>query len=189
MKLSKIGWWILGIGFFVIAAAVMVALHAGQSSDVKQLEENLTVTQDALNTLVSNREEMTSQLAQMESELGEADSAYIRSQTKFPKTTPSIEYDEEIFSIANDNDLEVMKLIASEPRASKLEDILFAITVFEVEVQGSVSNILNFIDDVANGEYFDSSFLEMVNMEVPSAEQDEQPAAAIKITIYSYEGE
>lgn len=189
MKLSKIGWWILGIGFFVIAAAVMVALQASQSGDAKHLEENLAVTQSVLNTLVADREELTGQLAQMETELGEAETAYIRSQTNFPDEVPSIEYDEEIFSIANDNDLEVMNLTASEPRESKLEDILFANTIFEVEVRGSVSHILNFIDDVANGEYFDSSLVETVTMEVPKAGQEEQPSAVIKIIIYSYEGE
>jgi hypothetical protein len=189
MKLSKIGWWILGIGFFIIAAAVMVALQASQSSDAKQLEENLAVTQAVLNTLVADREELTGQLAQMETELGEAETAYIQSKTKFPDEVPSIEYDEEIFSIANDNDLEVMNLTASEPRENKLEDIPFANTSFEVEVRGTVSHILNFIDDVANGEYFDCADVETVTMEVPKAGEEEQPAAIIKITIYSYEGE
>jgi hypothetical protein len=189
MKISKIGWWILGIGIFVIAAAVMVALNASQSGDAKQLEENLAVTQSVLNTLVADREELTGQLAQMEIDLDEAESAYIRSQTKFPDEVASIEYDEEIFSIANDNDLEVINLTASEPRENKLEDIIFATTIFEVEVRGTVAHILNFIDDVANGEYFDSSIVETVNMEVPEAGEEEQPAAAIEIIIYSYEGE
>lgn len=189
MKLSKIGWWILGIGFFVIAAAVMVALHASQSSDLKQLQENVDLTQTVLNTLVAGREDLTGQLAQMETELGEAETAYFQSKTKFPDEVPSIEYDEEIFSIANDNDLEVMNLNASEPHENKLEDIPFANTIFEVEVRGTVAHILNFIDDVANGEYFDSADVETVALEVPEIGQEEQPAAIIKITIYSYEGE
>jgi hypothetical protein len=188
MKLSKIGWWILGIGFFVIAAAVMVALHANQSGDAKQMDENLAVTQTVLNTLISDREELTSQLAQMENQLDEAEIAYNQSKTNFAKTAPSIEYDEEIFSIANDNDLDVMLLTASEPRETKLEDIPFDNTAFEVALRGTVSNILNFIDDVANGEYFESSTVEMVTMEVPKAGEEKQPEAIIKIIIYSYEG-
>jgi hypothetical protein len=189
MKLSKIGWWILGIGFFIIAAAVMVALNASQSGDAKRLEENLEVTQAALNTLVSNREEMTGQLAQMETELEEAEAAYFQSQTKFPKSAPSIEYDEELFSIANDNGLEVINLTASEPRENKVLETVFATTTFEIEVRGTVAHILNFIDDVANGEYFESSTVETVNMEVPEAGDEKQPSAVIEIIIYSYEGE
>jgi hypothetical protein len=188
MKITKIGLWILGIGFFVIAAAVMVALHANQSGDAKQMEENLVVTQSVLNTLIANREELTSQLAQMENQLDEVEIAYNQSKTNFPKTAPSIEYDEEIFSIAHDNDLEVWNLTAAEPRENKVADITFDNTTFEVEVRGTVSNILNFIDDVANGEYFESSTVEMVTMEVPKPGQEEKPAAIIKIIIYSYRG-
>jgi hypothetical protein len=189
MKISKIGWWILGIGIFVIASAVMVTLHASQSGEASQLEENLEITQSVLATIISDREELTGQLAQMGNELDEAEAAYILSQTKFPEKVASIEYDEEIFSIADDNDLEVISLTASEPRENEVEEILFVNTIFEVEVRGTVSHILNFINDVANGEYFDSANVEMVTMEVPQPDEEDQPAAFIRIIIYSYEGE
>jgi hypothetical protein len=189
MKISKIGLWILGIGIFVIASVVMVALHASQSGEAKQMEENLEITQTVLNTLVADREELTGQLAQMENDLESAEAAYFQSKAKFPDEVPSIEYDEEIFSIADDNGLEVINLTASEPREKEVEEIPFGNTIFEVEVRGTVSHILNFIDDVVNGEYFDSADVETVAMEVPEPDQDEQPAAIIKIIIYSYEGE
>lgn len=189
MKVSKIGLWILGIGIFVIASVVMVALHASQSGDAKQLEENLDLTQSVLNTLIADREEMTGQLAEMENDLEAAETAYLQSQVKFPDEVPSIEYDEEIFSIADDNDLEVINLTASELHESEVEEIPFGTTTFEVEVRGTVSHILNFIDDVVNGEYFDSADVEMITMEVPEADEEEQPAAVIEIIIYSYEGE
>jgi hypothetical protein len=188
MKISKIGLWILGIGIFVIASAVMVALHASKSGDAKQLEDNLEVTQGILATLVSDREDLTGQLAQMENELDAAEAAYLQSQGKFPKTVASIEYDEEIFSIADDNDLEVMSLLASEPRENEVEEITFDTTTFEMEVRGTVSHILNFIDDVVTGEYFDSASVETISMEVPKPEQEEQPTAVLQIIIYSYEG-
>jgi hypothetical protein len=189
MKLSKIGLWILGIGIFVIASAVMVALQASQSGDAKQLEENLVVTQSVLATLVADREELTIQLTEMENELEAAEITYFQSKANFPDEVASIEYDEEIFSIADDNNLQIISLAASEPRQNDVAEITFGNTTFEVEVQGTVSHILNFIDDVVKGEYFESATVEMVNMEVPEAGQDEQPKAVIKITIYSYEGE
>jgi hypothetical protein len=189
MKLSKIGLWILGIGIFVIASVVMVALHASKSGDAKQLEDNLEVTQGILAALVSDREDLTIQLDQMENDLEAAETAYLQSQARFPETVASIEYDEEIFSIADDNNLEVMSLLASEPRENKANEITFANTSFDVEVRGTVSHILNFIDDVVNGGYFEAADVDMVTMEVPRPEQDEQPTAFIKIIIYSYEGE
>lgn len=198
MKLSKTAWWILGIGFFIIASAVLVAFFSGQSGDAEQLEENLTVTQTVLATLVADREEMSGQLAQLENQLDEAATAYSQSKAKFPELVASIEYDEEIFSIANDSNLQVLSITASEPQVIDVtasepseneEEILFANTIFTMEVQGTVSNILTFIDDVATGGYFNSATVELINLEIPEIGQDEEPTAAIKIIIYSYEGE
>jgi len=189
MKLSKTALWILGIGFFIIASAVLVMLHAGQSGDIEQLEENLSVTQTVLTTLTSEREDLDSLLTQLYDQLDEAEAAYSQSQANFPKAVMSIEYDEELFFIADDYNLEVMSLTASEPRENKVEGIPFDNTIFEVEVRGEVSNILSFINNVTTGGYFDSATVELVNMEVPEPTQDEQSLAAIKIIIYSYEGE
>ncbi|MCX6011644.1 MAG: hypothetical protein NT134_05260 [Chloroflexi bacterium] len=189
MKLSKTALWILGIGFFIITSAVLVMLHAGQSGDVEQLEENLTVTQTVLTTLTSEREELNSQLLQLENQLDEAEAAYSQSQANFPQAVMSIEHDEELFLIADDYNLEVMSLTASEPRENKVEGIPFDNTVFEMEVRGEVSNILSFINNVTTGGYFDSATVELVNMEVPKPDEDKTPTAVIKLIIYSYEGE
>ena len=189
MKLSKIAWWILGAGFFILAAIILVVLFSGQSGDAKQLEDNLLVTQTLLNKLISDREDMESQLAQLQNEMEEAQLAYNQSQTKYPESVASIEYDEEIFSLANDSNLDIISLIASEPRENKVEDISFVNTVFEIEVQGTVTNILTFIDDIATGEYFETATVELINLEVPETSQNEEPSAFIKIIIYSYEGE
>jgi hypothetical protein len=189
MKLSKIAWWILGAGFFVLAAIILVVLFSGQSSDARQLEDNLLVTQTLLNKLISDREDMESQLAQLQNELAEAQAAYNQSQAKYPESVASIEYDEEIFALANDSSLDVMSLIASEPRENKVEGIVFVNTVFEIEVRGTVTNILTFIDDIATGDYFESATAELINLEIPETGQNEEPNAFIKIIIYSYEGE
>ena len=189
MKLSKTALWILGIGFFIITSAVLVMLHAGQSGDVEQLEDNLAVTQTVLTTLTSEREELNSQLLQLENQLDEAEAAYSQSQANFPEAVMSIEHDEELFLIADDYNLEVMSLTASEPRENKVEGIPFDNTIFEMEVRGEVSNILSFINNVTTGGYFDSATVELVNMEVPEPDEDETPTAVIKLIIYSYEGE
>jgi len=189
MKLSKTALWILGIGFFIITSAVLVMLHAGQSGDVEQLEDNLAVTQTVLTTLTSEREELNSQLLQLENQLDEAEAAYSQSQANFPQAVMSIEHDEELFLIADDYNLEVMSLTASEPRENKVEGIPFDNTIFEMEVRGEVSNILSFINNVTTGGYFDSATVELVNMEVPEPDEDETPTAVIKLIIYSYEGE
>ena len=189
MKISKTAWLILGIGFFVIAAAVLVWLFFGQSSDIEQLEENLTVNQVLLTKLTSDREAMNSQISQLENQLDEAEVAYNKSKANFPQVVISIEYDEELFLIADDCDLEVMSLTASEPSENEAEEITFDNTVFELEVRGMVSDILSFIDNMVASAYFNSATVELVSMEVPEPQEGGQPLAAIKIIVYSYEGE
>jgi len=189
MKISKTAWLILGIGFFVIASAVLVMFFLRLSGDAEQMEENLSVSQVLLTKLTSDRGELHGQLLQLENQLDEAEVAYSQSKANFPQAVMSIEYDEELFLIADDCDLEVMSLIASEPRESEVEEISFDNTAFEVEVRGSVSNILSFINNVATDVYFNSATVELVNMEVPEPYEGKQPLATIEIIIYSYEGE
>ena len=189
MKLSKTAWWILGIGFFILAAVILVVLYSGQSSDIEQMEENLAVTQVLLNKLTSEREAMESQFAQLENELEEAQAAYTQSKANFPKSVESIEYDEELFFVAEDYNLEMLSLTATEPGQDVIEGVPFARTIFEAEVRGQVSNILSFINNVATGGYFDAAVVELVNMEVPEPDEDEEPTALIKISVYSYEGD
>lgn len=189
MRLSKTALLILGIGFFVIASGVLIMLHFQQSGDTEQLEDSLVMTQVLLTRLVSEREALDSQLIQLENQLDEAESAFRHSKANFPKVVMSIEYDEELFMIADDYDLEIMSLTASEPSDTTVEEITYDTTVFEVEVRGEVENILSFINNIATGGYFTAATVELINLEVPETDQDEQPSAVIKIIVYSYEGE
>jgi hypothetical protein len=189
MKLSKTAWWILGIGFFILAGAVLAMLLTGQSGDAKQLEDNLAVTQTLLIKLNADKEDLNSQLLQLESQLDEVEAAYRQNRANFPNAVASIEYDEELFFIADDYNLEVWSLTASEPRQIEVDEVIFDNTTFEIEVKGTVSNILSFINNVATGGYFDSATVELINIEVPEPGENEQPSAKIEIIIYSYEGE
>lgn len=189
LSLSKTALWILGIGLFVIVSAVLLALQASQSGDAEQLEENLAMTQSVLTTLVAERGELDSQLAQLENQFDQAEAAYNQSQANFPEAVASIEYDEELFFIAADYNLEIISLTASEPREKKVAEVPFDNTIIEVEVRGTVSNILSFINNVTTGGYFNSAIVELVNLEVPEPDEDEQPSAVITIIVYSYEGE
>lgn len=189
MKISKTAWLILGIGFFVLASAVLVVLFFNQSGDAEKLEENLAANQILLTKLSSDSEVLNNQLIQLDNQLDEAEVAYNQSKANYPQVVISIEYDEELFLIADDCDLEVMSLIASEPRENEVEEVTFDNTVFDLEVRGTVSNILSFIDYMVYNVYFNSATVELVRMEVPEPQEGKQPVASIKIIVYSYEGE
>jgi len=190
MRLSKTAWLILGIGIFVIAFATLYMLYSRQADEQEQLRDSLSVAQDALPQLISEREDLESQLTQWESQLAQATSSLVKIEARFPESVQSIEYDERLFEIADDCDLEITSLTASEPGEEKVEDVTYAVTSFGVEVEGEVADILDFVNAIATSEYFTTATMEMVNMDIPEPEEEEdKPSATIELVIYSYKGE
>lgn len=188
MRLSKTAWLILGIGIFVIAFATLFMLHSQQSGEQEWLEDSLSVAQALWPELISEREDLESQLTQLESQLTQAKSSLSSSKARFPKSVQSIEYDEALFDIAEDCDLEIVKLTASEPTDQEVEDVTYAITSFEVEVRGEITDILDFINTIATDEDFTNATIELVNIDT-KLDEDKKPSATIKLIIYGYKGE
>lgn len=223
MKLGRTARFILGIGIFVIAFGSLCLVYFRQVSEQKQLSDSLVVAQATLPKVVSEKEDWErqlaqwkSQLAQVESELAQAKSLLAESKASFPKAVESIEYDEEIFTIADNCDLDITKLTSSEPRDKEVEAstspeprdkeaevITFSVTSFVVDVKGEVANILDFINSIVTGDYFTTATVELVDIEVPKPmteeekagltkeeiEDREKPSATVKLAIYAYEGE
>jgi len=209
MRLSKTVWLILGIGIFAIAFATLYIFYSRQGNEQEQLDDNLMTTQFALSKVITQKEnqesELTqweSQLTQLESELAQATSVLAESKRSFPESVESIEYDERLFKIADDWDLEITILTASEPGGKtvevkvediKVEGITFSVTSFGVEVKGkapkspfetekefknyideTVDDILDFINTITTDEYFTTATKELVNMDIPEPPTDEE---------------
>jgi len=192
MRLSKTAWLILGIGIFVIAFATLYMVYSQQSGEQEQLNSSLAVAQGALPQLVSEREDLESQLTQWESQLAQATSSLAKIEARFPESVQSIEYDERLFKLADDCDLEITSLTASEPSEEKVENVTYSITSFGVDVRGEVADILDFINAIATSEYFTTATMEMVDMDIPEPEEEEEeekPTATIELVIYGYQGE
>ena len=197
MKLSRTAWLILGSGIFVIAFVSLYMVFLQQGREQERLDDSLSVAQTTLPTLVAERDDLASQLTQLESELAQARSLLYKVKAKF-QSVESIEYGEALFDIADDCDLEITKLTASEPRDKEVESepideetqaVTYAITSFTVEVEGTVAHILDFINTIATSEYFTNATIEMVNMDVPEPDEEGEPSATIDLIIYGYQGE
>ena len=173
-RLSKTGWLILGIGIFVIALVSLYMLYSRQGDEQEQLNDSLLVAQATLPRVVSEKEDwqrqltqLGSQLTQQESQLAQATSLLDTTQASFPESVESIEYDEELFRIADNWDLEITTLTASEPGNEEVEDITFSVTSFTADVKGEVANILGFINTIVTSEDFTSATAELVNINIP----------------------
>jgi Tfp pilus assembly protein PilO len=193
MRLSRTAWLILGIGVLVIALGTLYMVYSRQVSEQQELAASLSTAQARLPKVISDRQAAEAELTQWQDKLAEATSLLDKSQAQFPGSAESIEYDEVLFEIADSCDLEVMSLTASEPRDKKVEDVTYTVTTFEVEVRGEVDDILDFIHDIATREYFTTATVELVNIKVPEAAEDEEetkpPEATISLVGYSYKGE
>ena len=216
MKISKTAWLILGIGIFVIAVASLYMVYFQQGREQERLNDSLSVAQQTLPELASEKDDwerqltqLGSQLAQLKSELAQATSRLADSKTRFPKSVASIEYGERLFRIADGCDLVITEFTSSEPGDKKVEvevgdinveDVTYFVTLFTVVVESKdagysdktiVDNMLDFINTIATSDYFASATIELVNMDIPEpvAEEEEKPSATITLVIYGYKGE
>ena len=205
MRLSKIAWLILGAGVFIIGMVLLVMLYSNQASDEEQMEQSLAEAQALLPQLMAQSEDWQNQLNELQSQLAEEGSALEQSMERFPETAESIEYSEELFMIAHDHNLEVVKIEARLPREEEVKDtpIIYLVTELTVEVSpatappsplttsyldATVDDMLDFIDTIVNGGYFTAATVEKVVFEIPEVSEAEKPMAIIKLNICACEG-
>ena len=202
-RLSRTAWLILGIGILVIVLGSLGTIYRTQASEQKELTSQLGMAQATLPKLASEKEALESQLTQLGKKLTQTTSLLNQAESKFPESVESVDYDEALFRIADNCDLEITKLTASDARDKEVEDITFSIASFSGEVEGEVVDILDFVDAIATGKDFANANVELVNIKVPEPlteedkeemtdeeiEEAEMPSATIELTIYGYRGE
>jgi hypothetical protein len=180
IKISKKVWLIIGIAIFVIALVVLVRAYSQQVSEQAQLTTNLAAQQTLLHKLTTDE-------ANLEGDLEQAESLLNTSQAKFPESVESIEYGEDLFEIADDCNVELTELSPSMPGAKTEGAVTYSVASFVVKVTGNVDDILDFIYAIRIGDDFQLPW----SAEVKSVSIDsggEEPAAIITLDIYGYKG-
>ena len=160
MKLSKITWSILGIGIFAIGFFSLYALHSRELTAQEAIGSNLAKAQDALSKLIPQREDLESQLAEAETKLEAA-------RASFPDLVESVDVDERLFELAEDNDLEIISITATAPKEEEVEGITYSVTRFNVDLNGDVVDILDYIDAITTGTDFTTATVEWASMDIP----------------------
>jgi len=187
MKLGRTAKIILIVGGFAIGFYLIYGMKTDAERVQKNLEIQLNATEQVLPQLASQKEELREELAILEADLAEAEAAMKETEGLFPADTQSIEYDEEIFRIAHQKDLEVMMVTATEPRRENINDFEFTRTDFIIKLEGmkseqeidqtekdfeyyiyqTVDDILAYLNSTINNSFFSTSSIEMVNIKVP----------------------
>ena len=215
MRLSRVAWTILIAGIFIIAFVALYMVYAREQRAQEPLEQALSIAQDALPKLTTERTNLENTLTEMEDRVDRATLQLEKARASFPTTrTESIEVDERLFEIADDWGLNVTSLTATEPGDKsvpvevetediKVEGVDFTITTFTIEVEGAVVDILDFIHSVATHDDFNAATIEVITLAVPEPltdeekedltdeeiEEAEMPSATLTLITYNYQGE
>lgn len=176
MKLSKKVLLIVVIVIFAVALGILFSIYDGQAKEREELNDRMSQAQILLPGLTDNREEK-------EDDLTQAEWLLEASQAQFPESVESIEYDDDLFEIADDCNVGLTKVTASKPTNKTVGTVTYSVSTFTVVVKGSIDNILEFIYAIRTGDDFQlpwSAEVTGVNMNVASG------SATVNLIIYGY---
>jgi len=178
VKLSKKVLLIVIVVIFAVALGVLFSIYSGQNGEKAALNERLSQAQTLLPDLIDNREAK-------EDELTQAESLLAASQAQFPESVESIEYGDDLFEIADNCNVNLATLTAKKPANQTMGAVTYSTSSFNVVVQGSIGNILEFIYALRTGDDFRLPW----SAEVTSIRTNVSGGSAdISLIVYSYKG-
>jgi hypothetical protein len=181
MRLSKTAWIVLGIAVFVIGAIVIFMLYQGQVDKRQEARDELESAQETSLYLLQQNASAEAELTEKENEveqwketieelseqITQTNITLNQTKGKFPVSVESIEYDEKLFEIAFENEIEIVTLNASELSEAIADGINYQTTTFGIDVRGEVSDILTFINTIISEEEFKTANIEQANITIP----------------------
>lgn len=124
------------------------------------------------------------QVAQMESKIFQAQSAFDRVKASFPDIDV-VTFGERLLKLADQHSLQVVKVSSSQPVLDRRDSVTFLATNVEIELQGKTSDIIAFVHVLLTDQSFVST---LVNKLDASGMNQELSAISISLAFYSYTG-
>ena len=184
MKLSKKAGLIVVIVVFVVALSVLFYIYSGQNRERAELDERLSQAQTELSGDADNPGLIDTRETK-EDELTQAESLLAASKAQFPESVQSIEYDDDLFEIAEDCNVSLIQVTASKPATKAVGAVTYSISSFVVVIHGSMDNIMDFIYAIRTGDDFQLPW----SAEVTSLKTNVSGGSAnINLIIYGYKG-
>ncbi len=222
MKISKITLIILGVVILAVGFGVLYMMYNKQLQQQEPLKSKIAANQARLAQLVTEQEKWKTQLAALQEQIAQknqevaaAKSSLSLAKAEWPNAAESIEYEEKLFALADGWDLVVNVVTAGDAAASNFNGINFSTHTFTVTVTGQplaagfdeeakyheyiykvAGDILNFLDELVQNEFFASAKMDVVSLTVPSLLTKEelvsagidieQPVGTLNVTVYTY---
>ena len=165
MKLSKKVGLIIAAVVIVGLLCLVVTIYFRQVREQQDLNERL----DSATVLSS---QLTTQKADLEDELAQAESLLDTTQAEYPKEVHSIEYGEHIFEIIDECNLTLASLSFPGPSSTQVS--------LSLPLSGTVADIFDFIKIINTDDRFASTRVNSVNLKGAGG-------ATISITIYIHQ--
>ena len=200
MKFTKISLLIIGAGILI---AVFVILYLSYSQYVNQreaLSQTIEAAQNQISKISAEKRPLEPQVTQLEQKIADLKSSYNKARGEFPDVSiQSIEYDEELSTLAEDCAITLTHLTATDSTVSQEGSTTYIATDFTVEVKGDRTNLLDFIHRVRQSAYFSTASINSLNLieeatPTPTSTEETAPAPLnystlqMALTVYRYEG-
>ena len=176
MKLSKKVWIIIGVCIFAAVLGILYTFYFRELGEREQLSDRLATAEALLPGLTAVREELEDQLAQATSLLN-------KNQAKFPESVESIEYDDDLFEIADDCNVDITSIQALAPVGQIVGTGTYSFSSFTIVFSGDIDEILDFIYAIRTGDDFQLPWsAEVTRVSISIAAR----TATINLNIYGY---
>jgi hypothetical protein len=190
MKFTRSTWVAIFAILFSVAAVVLGQMYNSANNDYKLAQTNLNAARLSQSVLNKAKLDLSAQMAQavadvaawnskialLQTELGQARLSLTQTQSKFPASAQTIEYNETLMGLAKSCNLTMSTVVSTEPVLGDIGsgDFTFYANVFTINVSGQVSDILDFVDKVATNAVFKTGAMTPVSFNIPLPPQPPQ---------------
>lgn len=196
-KLSKTSLVILIIGVIVVAFGILGVTRANQVKQQQRLDEELAMAEMLLSKI--QLDGLRSQKDELEGRLEQAAPELETVSDDLNQPIDSITVVDSLFAVAGASGVEIVDLRSSQLGSGKLEGIDCSTIQLNMQVQGSVPDLIGFVIRLNND--FVTGVVELVQMdtqmyedtegeleEEPAEEDEEIPSVNIRMIVYSHQG-
>jgi len=190
MKFTRSTWISVFVALFLVAAVVLYQMYTGAKNDHELAQSNLKEAQLSQTVLNKQKLDLATQMAQaaadvatrnnkialLQTQLGQASLSLTQTQSQFPLSAQTIEYNETLITLAKASNLTMRILVATETAKGDISTSAFTFdtNVFTIEVSGKVSDILNFVDKITTDVIFKTGAMTPVSFNIPLPPQPPQ---------------
>lgn len=203
MKLTRMAWIYLGTGVLTLVLVILAWTRFQQIAEQNRLKDDLALVQKRLAGLELG--ELAIQKGQLQEQVSQANSELQNTSKTLNQSTNSITGDERLFALAQQCQVSIVNISASEKHPVKLNGISCTAFPIEAKVEGTVEGLTDFVirlkSYLINGEIesVDVRTSEASNVPDTTTTETTVPAttttetmapasATIKLLIYNYEG-